>query len=422
MKKNKILLIITGSIAAYKSLFLIRLLKDANFNINCIITKSAEKFVTSLTVSALTGNKVYSDLFNLDDEIEMGHIKLAKESDLIIVAPASANFISKISHGIADDLASSVMLATNTPTFLFPAMNSNMLNNYFTKKNINRLQKTGIKVFETNPGELACGDLGPGRMKEPDEICNLSKNFFLKKQKLFKGINALITAGPTQESIDPVRFLSNYSSGKQGYALAEKLAGMGANVCLVSGPTIIERPKNIKKFIKVITAEEMFEKCIENIPRDLFISVAAVSDWKIKNYNKNKIKKRNSSISFQLTENKDILKYISTHNNRPKLVVGFAAETNDLEKNAKLKLIRKKCDLIVANNVANQKDPMGGDMNSAHVFNKSSCLAIYKKMKKTTLSEKILVEIIHPILNKKNLENVSRNEKVLKLKINRQPN
>ena len=243
MKKKILLIIVPGSIAAYKSLSLIRLLKDAGFELSCILTKSAEKFITPLTVSSLAGDKVYSNLFNLDDEMKMGHIKLARENDLIIIAPASANFISKISHGLADDLASSVMLATNSPALLFPAMNSNMLNNYFTKKNLNRLVESGIKVYSTNQGELACGDLGPGRMQEPEEILKNIKRVFQKKKnnKIFKGINALVTAGPTQESIDPVRFLSNYSSGKQGYALAEQLANMGANVCLVSGPTKIQK-------------------------------------------------------------------------------------------------------------------------------------------------------------------------------------
>ncbi len=406
MKKKKILLIITGSIAAYKSLHLIRILQDAGFDLNCIITKSAEKFITSLTVSSLLGNKVYNDLFSLDDETEMGHIKLAKENDLIIVAPASANFISKVSHGLADDLASSVMLATKLPTFIFPAMNSNMLNNFFTKNNFMRLKQAGIKVFGTESGELACGDVGLGRMKEPEEILKISKEFFLNKNNIFKGVSALVTAGPTQESIDPVRFLSNYSSGKQGYALAEQLADMGANVCLVSGPTKINKPKNVKNFIKVKTADEMFEKCLKNIPKDLFISVAAVSDWKIKNYSKNKIKKKNTKISFQLTENRDILKFISTHNKRPKLVVGFAAETNDIEKNAKLKLKRKKCDLIVANNVASRENIMGGDMNSAHIYNSSNLLAKYQSMKKVDLSKRLLTEIIHPILHKKIGENI----------------
>ncbi len=406
MKKKKILLIITGSIAAYKSLYLIRILKDAGFDLNCIITKSAEKFITSLAVSSLLGNKVYNDLFSLDDEMEMGHIKLAKENDLIIVAPASANFISKISHGLADDLASSVMLATNLPTYIFPAMNSNMLNNFFTKKNFMRLKEAGIKIFGTETGELACGDVGLGRMKEPVEILKITKEFFLNKSNIFKGVSALVTAGPTQESIDPVRYLSNYSSGKQGYALAEQLADMGANVCLVSGPTKINKPKNVKNFIQVKTADEMFEKCLKNIPKDLFISVAAVSDWKIKNYCKHKIKKKNTKISFQLTENKDILKFISNYNKRPKLVVGFAAETNDIEKNAKLKLKRKKCDLIVANKVSDKVNIMGGDMNSAHIYNNSSLLATYKSMKKVDLSRKLLTEIIHPILHKKIGENI----------------
>ena len=410
MSKKKILLIITGSIAAYKSLSLIRLIKDEGFDLNCILTKSAEKFITPLSVSSLVGKKAYTNLFSIDDEIEMGHITLAKNSDLIIVAPASANFISKISNGLADDLASSVLLATNSPTFLFPAMNSNMLNNFFTQRNLTRIQSSGIKVFETNPGELACGDLGPGRMKEPEEIFRISKNFFAGNKNLFTGINALVTAGPTQESIDPVRFLSNYSSGKQGYAIAEQLADMGANVCLISGPTNLKKPKNIKSFIQVKTAYEMLKECETNIPKDLFISVAAVSDWKIKKYFKNKIKKKKSDISFQLTVNEDILKSISTHSKRPRLVVGFAAETNEIEKNAKSKLRRKKCDLIIANDIS-KNEVMGGDMNSVHIFNKSRCLAKYKTMKKVTLSKKILTEIIFPILYKKN-DLVSSKDKI----------
>ena len=401
MKKIKILLIITGSIASYKSLSLIRMLKSLDISLNCVLTKSAEKFVTPLSVSSLLDKKVFCDLFSLEDEMNMGHIKLAKESDLVLVAPASANFISKIAHGIADDLASCTISATTSPIFLFPAMNSNMLNNYFTKNNFKLIEKAGIKIFNTESGSLACGDLGYGRMKEPEEIIKIIKEFFFKK-KIFKGINALVTAGPTQELIDPVRYISNHSSGKQGYAIAEQLANMGANVCLVSGPTAISQPNNVKKFFRVKTADQMFEVCSKNIPSDLFISVAAVADWKVKNYSKNKIKKLDSNISFKLSENKDILKFISTHNKRPKLVIGFAAETKDIKKNSILKLKRKKCDLIVANDVSLDKNVLGGNKNTVHIFNNTECLAKYTNMNKSILSNKMLREVIYPLLEKKN--------------------
>ena len=402
MNKKKILLIITGSIASYKALSLVRMLKSLDVSLNCVLTKSAEKFITPLSVSSLVGNKVFGDLFSLDDEMDMGHIKLAKESDLVVVAPASANFISKIANGLADDLASTILLANNSSTFLFPAMNGNMLNNHFTKKNFKALKEAGHKVFDTNSGELACGDLGYGRMKEPEEIFKIIQDFLFNKREIFKGVNALVTAGPTQESIDPVRYISNYSSGKQGYAIAKQLANMGANVCLVSGPTSIEHPNNIKKVIKVKTADQMFEACSTNIPSDLFIGVAAVADWKVKNYNKSKLKKSDSNISFKLSENKDILKFISTHNKRPKLVVGFAAETKDIKKNSMLKLKRKKCDIIVANDVSLEKHVMGGDKNSVHIYNNSNCLAKYINMDKSVLSNKILTEVIYPLLEKKN--------------------
>ena len=365
-----------------------------------MLTESAKNFITPLSVSSLLGKKVFDDLFCLDDEMEMGHIKLAKESDLILVAPASANFIAKIANGIADDLASTIMLATRSSSLIFPAMNTNMLNNFFTKKNLENLKMAGHKIYGTDNGELACGETGPGRMIEPEKIADIIKTHFLKEKKIFKGVNALITAGPTQEAIDPVRYISNYSSGKQGYAIAEELANMGANVCLISGPTNLKQPENIKKFIKVTTADQMFEKCSKNVPADLFISIAAVADWKVQSFSENKLKKSDKKISFKLTENKDILTYISNHNNRPKLVIGFAAETKNIKKNALLKINKKNCDLIVANDVSLKTNTMGGDKNSVHIFNKSSCLVKYKTMDKILLSRKILTEVVLPLLKK----------------------
>ncbi len=401
MKKKKILLIITGSIAAYKTLSLIRMLKNQEVKLNCVITKSAEKFITPLAISSLSGTKTYNNLFSLDDELDMGHIKLAKENDLVVIAPASADFISKIAHGVADDLASTIMLVCNSPVMLFPAMNSNMLNNFFTKKNFKSLDEAGYKVYNTDSGELACGDLGYGRMKEPEKIFKIIQNFFLKKKKIFKGFHALVTAGPTQEFIDPVRYLSNYSSGKQGYAIAEQLSFLGAEVSLVSGPTNLKKPDNINKFISVKTADEMFKACKNNIPKDLFVSVAAVSDWKVKNSCKTKIKKSNSNFSFELSENRDILKYISKHNKRPKLVVGFAAETDNLKENSILKIKKKHCDIIVANNVSSKTTNMGGDKNSIHIYNNTGNIGKYLNMDKKIISYKLLTEVIMPLLQKK---------------------
>ena len=410
MRKKKILLIITGSIASYKALYLIRLIKKLNITLNCILTKSAERFITPLAISSILGDKVYTDLFSLDEEMDMGHIKLAKDNDLVLVAPASANFIAKIANGMADDLASTVLLASNSSTLIFPAMNSNMLSNHFTKKNFQNLIEAGYKICDSDSGSLACGDIGKGRMKEPEDIIELVKNYIFKEKNIFQGIHALITAGPTQEAIDPVRYISNYSSGRQGYALAEELAKMGANVCLVSGPTNLKKPLNIKKFIAVETAQQMYESCSKNIPKDLFIGVAAVADWKIQRFNKNKLKKTENNFSFKLTENKDILKFVATHTKRPRLVVGFAAETQNLKNNAKFKLKSKKCDLIVANKVASGKSNIGSDKNSVHIYNNSRCLVKYNEMDKNLLSFKMLTEIIYPILAKSKLSTSSHKE------------
>ncbi len=400
MLKKKILLIITGSVSSYKSLYLLRLLKENYSEINCVLTESAKQFITPLSASALIGKKVYENLFDLDDEAEMGHINLAKIHDLIIVAPATANFISKVSKGIADDLATSILLATNKPVFFYPAMNINMWNNPILKGNVKYLNSIGYNVMNPEKGSLACGDTGQGRLTEPDNILEETNNFFLQSYLPLKGIKALVTAGPTVEPIDPVRYISNRSSGIQGYSFAEELASLGAKVSLISGPTKLPKPKNISNFISVQTAKEMYNACKKNLPKDLFVSVAAVADWSVKNSCLNKIKKSNFTKSLHLTENPDILKYVSTLVKRPKYVVGFAAETNNLDKNAKIKLKNKNCDLIIANNVSKNNHVLNSDVNSVSVYNKMGLITKYNKMHKRLLSKKIITEVIYPKLCK----------------------
>ena len=396
MSKKKILLIITGSIAAYKTLQLIRLLKSSNYDVNTIMTSSAKKFITPLSVSSLSGNKVYDDLFDLTDETEMGHINLAKIHNLILVVPASANFISKVACGLSDSLASAVILATKTKTFFIPSMNENMLSNQVTQKNISNLEKIGYKFLYGKKGSLACGDYGVGRLAEPEDIFKKVQSEFNSKP-LFKNLDVLITAGPTQEPIDPIRFISNKSSGIQGYMLAKELVGLGAKVSLISGPTNLEIPNNLTNFIKVRTADEMYNACLKKIPKDLFISVAAVTDWKTK-VNANKIKKTNNPLNIKLINNPDILETISCHKNRPRLVVGFAAETNKLEENALKKIKQKRCDVIIANDVSKNNYVLGGSENAVNIINKKGTYLKYRRMSKEKLAKKIINEAIYPLL------------------------
>ena len=397
MLKKKILIIITGSIASYKSLYLIRLLKEMGASINVIMTDSAKKFITPLAVSSLTENKVFDNLFDLTDETEMGHIKLAKIHDIIIVVPASGNFIAKVSNGFADDLATTVILASKTKVLFAPAMNVNMLDNQITKKNISFLEQLGHSFIFGKQGNLACGDYGEGRMAEPENIVKYLVLLFSKPKPL-KGIIALVTAGPTHEPIDPVRYISNKSSGLQGYLLAEELANNGAKVSLVSGPTNLEIPSNLARFTKVQTAEEMHKVCLKQIPKDLFISVAAVTDWKT-NLKKQKIKKNKIAPKLQLINNPDILETISLHSKRPRLVIGFAAETNKLVQNAMKKINKKKCDIIIANDVSENKKVFGSAMNEVNIINPKGTFLKFKKMDKKKLAKKIVKEAILPLLN-----------------------
>tara|TARA_Y100000590_G_scaffold282092_1_gene317300 strand:+ start:2882 stop:4087 length:1206 start_codon:yes stop_codon:yes gene_type:complete len=391
---KKILLIICGGISAYKSLEVIRILKKKGAKIKTILTKSAKKFVTSLSVVSLSQEKVYDDLFSAENEAEMDHISLSRWSDLILITPATANTISKLSIGSSDDLASTVALASDKDIFLTPAMNVRMWEHPSTKENLNKLKNYGYKIIGPEIGDMACGEFGEGKMTEPNEIVKQIENYFLNinKNKKFK---ALVTAGPTYEYIDPVRFITNKSSGKQGFELAKSLSKKGFETTLISGPTNLKINKDIN-FIKVETADEMFKATQNNLPTDVAIFSAAVSDFKIKKQKKEKIKKKDY-INLNLEKNIDILSYISNHNSlRPKLVIGFAAETNDIKENSKKKLMEKNCDWIIANDVSNKSIGFDSDFNEVTILYKNKKIddeKLYMK-KKSEISDEIVDRVI----------------------------
>ena len=347
---KKILFIICGGISAYKSLETIRLFKKNGFEIKTILTKAAKEFVTPLSVASLSQGKVYEDLFNLENETEMDHISLSRWADVVVVAPATANTLSKLSVGSSEDLATTVILASNKQIFLVPAMNVRMWEHQSTKNNLKILKDYGYKFIGPEIGDMACGEYGEGKMSDPLNIFNEISNYLNSRIKNNK-IKALVTAGPTNEYIDPVRFITNKSSGKQGYQLAKSLSKRGFETTLISGPTNLDIGDDIK-LIKVQTAKEMFEATQKSLPTDIAVFTAAVADFKIINQKKNKIKK-NEDLFLKFEKNVDILSYVSKHNSmRPKLVIGFAAETNDLEANAIAKLKNKNCDWIIANDIS----------------------------------------------------------------------
>ena len=380
--KFSILLIICGGIASYKSLEIIRLLKQKNIELDVVMTMSAQQFITPLLVTSLNEKKCYTDLFSVDDESKMNHITLARKPDLILVAPATANIIGKYANGIADDLASTILLATFSSVFLAPSMNPVMWGNLATQDNYRKLLDRGVKFIEPEHGDMACGEFGTGRLPEPklivEEITNYL-NYKKTSQNQFDNISVVITAGPTIENIDPVRFISNRSSGKQGYAIASELSKRGANVTVISGPVDIPPPE-CRKLIKIKSAREMHEKTISELPADIVICAAAVADWKLvpeinDNYNINvnqKIKKSNQDLKFTTIKNPDILKTISNSKQRPKIIIGFSAETENIIENAKSKLISKNLDLIIANDVSENK-VFGKDTNKVYVLSADSC-------------------------------------------------
>ena len=394
---KKILFVICGGVSAYKSLETIRLFKKSNAQIKTILTKSAKEFVTPLSIASLSQGKVYDGLFNVENETEMDHIALSRWADVIVVAPATANTISKLSQGSSEDLASTVILASNKQVFLAPAMNVRMWEHPSTKDNLKILNSFGYKFIGPVTGDMACGEYGEGKMSDPNDIFNEISSF-LSSQFKNKKIKALVTAGPTNEYIDPVRFITNKSSGKQGYEIAKSLSRRGFNTTLISGPTNLKIDEDIK-LIKVETAEEMFKATQKNLPTDIAVFSAAVADYKINKKSQNKIKKQ-ENLNINLEQNIDILNYVSNHNSmRPKLVIGFAAETSNLDKNAISKLKNKNCDWIVANDVSKKNVGFESDYNEVTIHykntpNKKEKLSLKKK---SEISEEIVDRIVNQI-------------------------
>jgi len=367
----RVTLIIGGGIAAYKSLDLIRRLKERNIRVRCVLTKAAQQFVTPLSVSALAHERVYTDLFDAESEFDAGHIRLARDCDLIVVAPATADLMAKMAGGHADDLASAILLAANRPILLAPAMNPLMWNNAATRRNVAQLQRDSIVTVGPNAGEMAeAGEAGTGRMAEPLEIAAAAERLLRPPQpRPLQGKRVLITAGPTHEPIDPVRYIANRSSGKQGFAIAAAAQAAGAEVVLVSGPVDLDDPPDVT--VKhVESARDMLRQVEAALPADIAIFAAAVADWRVANEGEQKLKKTSAGMPpLQLVENPDILATISKlKDKRPPLVIGFAAETEHLIDNAKAKFARKGCDWIVANDVSPATGVMGGDRNTVHLL------------------------------------------------------
>ena len=398
MIEKRILLIVTGGIAAYKSLELVRLLKRQGIAVRAVMTKSAAEFVTPLSMAVMTEDQVYGHMFDLKEESEIGHIQLSRQADLIVVCPATANIIAKMAAGIADDLATTILLATDKPVLAVPAMNVRMWNHPATQRNLTQLRTDGVHIMAPDEGAMACGEFGPGRLPEPpavaEQICAMLGQAFnaaltagrspttvpsaapLAAQPDFADINhrplvgkrVLVTAGPTHEAIDPVRYIANRSSGRQGFAIAAAAADLGAEVTLIAGPVHLEAPPGVIR-INVETALEMQAQVEKALPVDAAIMVAAVADWRAAQAPDQKIKKDGDAIpALVLTENPDILASLATHKHRPKLLIGFAAETEKIRAYAQAKLAKKGCDWIVANDVSG--DVMGGENNAFHIVTK----------------------------------------------------
>jgi len=397
MGGRKILLIIGGGIAAYKSLELIRRLRRHGFGVSAILTKAGAEFVTPLSVSALAGEKVFQDLFSLTDESQMGHIELSRSADLLVVAPATADLMAKLAGGHANDLASTALLATDKSVLMAPAMNVRMWSHAATQRNLAQLKKDGILFVGPADGEMACGEYGPGRMAEPDDIVAAIEMSLATSTGTLAGIRALVTAGPTHEPIDPVRFISNHSSGKQGYAIATALAELGAETTLVSGPVALEAPARVK-MVRVETAQEMLAACERALPADVAVCTAAVADWRPEVTAGQKLKKRKNSSPpvIALAENPDILATLSHAQPRPALVVGFAAETENVVAYAQAKRARKGCDWIVANDVSPGTGIMGGDQNRVHLVT-SDDVEDWPLLAKAEVAHRLAARIAHAL-------------------------
>ncbi len=399
LEKRHILLIITGGIAAYKCLDLIRRLRDQGCQVRVILTKAGAEFVTPLSVSALSEQKVYSELFSLTDESEMGHIRLAREADLVVVAPATADFLAKMAMGLASDLATTALLAADSPVLVAPAMNQAMWNHGATRRNLETLETLGVMRIGPATGDLACGETGEGRMAEVEDILAAIGDYFKDTapgKTPLKGRRALVTSGPTHEAIDPVRFIANRSSGKQGHAIARALHRLGADTTLVSGPVSQPDPLGVET-VHVVTAADMLAACEKALPADVAVCAAAVSDWRPKHTEARKIKKtrrgKSTPATLELVENPDILARLSEPGNRrARLVVGFAAETEDVIANGRAKLGIKGCDWIVANDVSEAAGTFGGDHNVVHLITGDKAES-WPKMTKDAVADRLVRQI-----------------------------
>lgn len=400
--QKSILLIVGGGIAAYKTLDLIRRLKERGIAVHPVLTKAGAEFVTPLSIATLAGNPVHTDLFDLKDETEIGHIQLSRQADLVVVAPATADLMAKLANGLANDLASTLLLATDKKVLLAPAMNVRMWQHPATARNLKTLEQDGHLFIGPNEGDMACGETGPGRMAEVEEIIPAIEAAIAGKQHQstaqpggpvsgpLTGKHILITAGPTHEPIDPVRYIANRSSGKQGYALAAAARDLGAKVTLISGPTKLTAPHGVT-LINVETAREMRDATLANLPADIVICAAAVADWRVKNAPGQKMKKKKGALpELQLTENPDILAALSAlETNRPPLIIGFAAETEKVIENAKAKLKRKGCDWIVANDVSATGNVFGNDVTTIHIIT-NNAVETLENLPKTAAATAIL--------------------------------
>jgi phosphopantothenoylcysteine decarboxylase/phosphopantothenate--cysteine ligase len=400
LNNKKILLIIAGGISAYKTLDLIRLLRKSDVDVKTILTRSGRKFVTPLSIASLTGNKPHEDIFSVNNEANIDHISLSRWADIILVAPATANFMSKLISGKADDLATTVLLASNKDIFLIPAMNVRMWLHKATQRNLKDLLDIGYKFIGPASGEMACGEYGEGKMSSPRQIFSFLNNHFKNKNLVKKNkITALVTTGPTREYMDPIRYISNESSGKQGYEIALALSKLGIKTTLISGPTNINFSKEIE-VKNVVSANEMMNEVKEMLPVDIAVCAAAVSDFRPKNISKSKIKKQATELkNLELKNNNDILEHLGKNNkNRPKIVVGFSAETENLIENSILKLKNKYCDLIIANDVSKKHTGLNVDYNKVSLIQKNGKIENISRNKKSYIASLIAKKILDKFL------------------------
>jgi phosphopantothenoylcysteine decarboxylase/phosphopantothenate--cysteine ligase len=390
----RILLVIAGGIAAYKTLELIRRLRERGFGVRCVLTRAGAEFVTPLAVASLCGERVFTDLFSLTDEAEIGHIRLSREADLVVVAPATADLIAKMAYGLADDLASTALLATDKPVLIAPAMNPAMWDHPATRRSIAQVQADGVRLVGPNPGDMACGETGLGRMAEPEQILEAIEQILAAAAGPLRGLRALVTSGPTVEAIDPVRFIANRSSGKQGHAIAAALADAGAEVILVSGPVHEPDPPGAT-VVRVESAREMLAACEAALPVDVAVCAAAVADWRVAEPSRGKIKKQPGQAppALVLAENPDILKTLSHAAERPRLVIGFAAETENLVAHGRRKLATKGCDWIVVNDVSREQGTFGSVYNTVQLIRADAELETWPKLAKAEIADRLVARI-----------------------------